>query len=69
MMLKIFIVYFAIGMILTIQLAWDDIVRWIEEDNFPIPKVVLTAIVVSFFEPIAVVCGIIAGIISLLKRH
>ena len=69
MILKIFIVYFAIGMILTIQLAWDDIARWIEEDNFPIPKVVLIAIVVSFFEPIAVVCGIIAGIISVLKRH
>ena len=69
MMLKIFIVYFAIGMILTIQLAWDDIARWSEEDNFPIPKAVLIAIVVSFFEPIAVVCGIIAGIISLLKRH
>ena len=69
MMLKCFIMYFAIGMILTIQLAWDDIARWVEEDNFPIPKAVLIAIVVSFFEPIAVVCGIIAGIISLLKRH
>ena len=69
MMLKCFIVYFAIGVILTIQLAWDDIVRWIEEDNSPILKAVLIAIVVSFFEPIAVVCGIIAGIISLLKRH
>ena len=69
MMLKCFIMYFAIGVILTIQLPWDDIVQWIEEDNSPILKAVLIAIVVSFFEPIAVVCGIIAGIISLLKRH
>ena len=69
MILKCFIMYFAIGMILTIQLAWDDIARWIEEDNSPILKAVLIAIVVSFFEPIAVVCGIIVGIISLLKRH
>ena len=69
MILKIFVIYFAIGVILTIQLAWDDFVRWIEEDRLPIPKAVLMAIVVSFFEPIAVVCGIIAGIISLLKRH
>ena len=69
MILKCFIMYFAIGMILTIQLAWDDIARWIEEDNSPILKAVLIAIIVSFFEPIAVVCGIIVGIISLLKRH
>ena len=69
MMLKIFIMYFAIGMLLTIQLEWDDFVQWIEEDNFPIPKVVLITIVASFFVPIAVVCGIIAGIISILKRH
>ena len=68
-MIRIIILYFAIGMILTIQLVWDNIVRWIEEDNFPILKAVLIAIGVSFFEPIAVVCGIIAGIISLLKRH
>lgn len=69
MMLKIFIMYFAIGMLLTIQMNWDDLIRWIEEDNLPIPKVVLIAIVASFFVPIAVVCGIIAGIISILKRH
>ena len=69
MMLKCFVVYFAIGVLLTIQLELDDFVRWIEEDNFPMPKVILIAIVVSFFEPIAVVCGIIAGIISVLKRH
>ena len=69
MMLKIFIMYFAIGMLMTIHMNWDDLIRWIEEDNLPIPKVVLITIVDSFFVPIAVVCGIIAGIISILKRH
>ena len=69
MMLKCFVVYFAIGMLLTIQLEWDDFVRWIEEDNFPIPKVVLITIVVSFFEPIVAVYEIIMGIVKIFKRE
>ena len=68
MMLKFFVVYFAIGLLLAIQLEWRDFARWIEEDNFPIPKAVLIIIVVSFFEPIAVVFGIIMGLISIFKR-
>ena len=68
MIFKCFVMYFAIGMLLTIQLEWDDFVRWIEEDNLSIPNAVLIVIVASVFEPIALVCGIIAGIIDILKR-
>ena len=68
MIFKCFIMYYAIGMLLTIQMTWDEIARWIEEDNLSIPNAVLIVIVASVFEPIALVCGIIAGIIDILKR-
>lgn len=69
MMLKIFIVYFVIGLFLTIKLGRDDFVRWIEEDRLTMPEVVMTAIGISLIIPIVAVYEIIAGIISILKRH
>ena len=33
MMLKIFIVYFAIGLFLTIKVGRDDFVRWVDNSN------------------------------------
>ena len=69
MIFKCFVMYYAIGILLTIQMTWDEIARWIEEDNLSIPNAVLIVIVASVFEPIALVCGIIAGIIDILKRR
>ena len=69
MIFKCFVMYYAIGILLTIQMTWDEIARWIEEDNFPIPKVVLITIVVSFFEPIVAVYEIIMGIVKIFKRE
>ena len=69
MMIKIFIVYFAIGLFLTIKVGRDDFVRWIEEDRFPRPEVVMTAIGISLIIPIVAVYEIIMGIVKIFKRE
>ena len=69
MMLKIFIMYFVIGMLLTIHMNWDDLIRWIEEDRLPMPEVVMTAIGISLIIPIVAVYEIIMGIIKIFKRE
>lgn len=68
MMLKIFIVYFVIGMFLTIKVGRDDFARWIEEDRLPMPEVVMTAIGISLIIPIVAVYEIIMGIVKIFKR-
>lgn len=68
MMIKIFIVYFVIGLFLTIKVGRDDFVRWIEEDRFPMPEVVMTAIGISLIIPIVAIYEIIMGIIKIFKR-
>ena len=68
MMLKIFIVYFAIGLFLTIKVGHDDFVRWIEEVRLPMPEVVMTAIGISLIIPIVAVYEIIMGIVKIFKR-
>ena len=68
MMLKIFIVYFAIGLFLTIKVGSDDFVRWIEEDRLPMPEVVMTAIGISLIIPILTVYEIVMGIVGIFKR-
>ena len=69
MMLKIFIVYFAIGLFLTIKVGRDDFVRWSEEDHLPMPEVVMTAIGISLIIPIVAVYEIIMGIVKIFKRE
>ena len=69
MMLKIFIVYFVIGLFLTIKMGHDDFVRWIDEDHLSMPEVVMTAIGISLIIPIVAVYEIIIGIIEIFKRH
>lgn len=69
MMLKIFIVYFAIGVFLSIKVGRDDFVRWIEEDRLPMPEVVMTGIGISLIIPIVAVYEIIMGIIKIFKRE
>lgn len=69
MMLKIFIVYFAIGMFLSIKVGRDDFIRWIEEDHLPMPEVVMTAIGISLIIPIVAVYEIIMGIVRIFKRE
>ena len=69
MMIKIFIVYFVIGLFLTIKVGRDDFVRWIEEDHFPMPEVVMTAIGISLIIPIVAVYEIIMGIVKIFKRE
>ena len=68
MMLKIFIVYFAIGMFLTIKVGRDDFVRWVDEDNLPMLEVVMTAIGISLIIPIVTVYEIVMGIVGIFKR-
>ena len=68
MMLKIFIVYFVIGLFLTIKVGRDDFVRWIDEDHLPMPEVVMTAIGISLIIPIVAVYEIVIGIIEIFKR-
>ena len=69
MMLKIFIVYFVIGLFLTIKMGRDDFVRWIDEDHLSMPEVVMTAIGISLIIPIVAVYEIVVGIIETFKRH
>ena len=68
MMLKIFIVYFVIGVFLSIKVGRDDFVRWIEEDRLQIPEVVMTAIGISLIIPIVTVYEIVMGIVGIFKR-
>ena len=68
MMLKIFIVYFVIGLFLTIKMGRDDFVRWIDEDHLSMPEVVMTAIGISLVIPIVAVYEIVIGIIEIFKR-
>ena len=69
MMLKIFIVYFLIGVFLSIKVGRDDFIRWIEEDRLPMPEVVMTAIGISLIIPIVAVYEIIMGIVKNFKRE
>ena len=68
MMLKIFIVYFVIGMFLTIKVGRDDFVRWVDEDRLPMPEVVMTAIGISLIIPIVAVYEIIMRFVEIFKR-
>ena len=69
MMLKIFIVYFLIGVFLSVKVGRDDFIRWIEEDHLPMPEVVMTAIGISLIIPIVAVYEIIMGIVKNFKRE
>ena len=68
MMLKIFIVYFAIGLFLTIKVGRDDFVRWVDEDRLPMLEVIMTAIGISLIIPIVTVYEIVMGIVGIFKR-
>lgn len=68
MMLKIFIVYFAIGLFLTIKVGRDDFVRWVDEDRLPMLEVAMTAIGISLIIPIVTVYEIVMGIVGIFKR-
>lgn len=68
MMLKIFIVYFMIGLFLTIKVGRDDFVRWVDEDHLSMPEVVMTAIGISLIIPIVAVYEIVMGIVGIFKR-
>ena len=68
MMLKIFIVYFAIGLFLTIKVGRDDFVRWVDEGHLPMLEVVMTAIGISLIIPIVTVYEIVMGIVGIFKR-
>ena len=68
MMIKIFIVYFAIGLFLTIKVGRDDFVRWVDEDHLTMPEVVMTAIGISLIIPIVAVYEIVVGIVGIFKR-
>ena len=69
MMLKIFIVYFMIGLFLTIKVGRDDFVRWVDEDHLQMLEVVMITIGISLIIPIVAVYEIIMGIIGIFKRH
>ena len=69
MMLKIFIVYFVIGLFLTIKVGRDDFVRWVDEDHLPMLEVVMTAIGISWITPIVAVYEIIVRFVEIFKRE
>ena len=69
MMLKIFIVYFMIGLFLTIKVGRDDFVRWVDEDHLQMLEVVMIAIGISLIIPIVAVYEIVMGIVEIFKRH
>ena len=69
MMLKIFIVYFAIGLFLTIKVGRDDFVRWVDEDHLQMLEVVMITIGISLIIPIVAVYEIIMGIVKIFKRE
>ena len=68
MMLKIFIVYFVIGLFLTIKVGRDDFVRWVDEDHLSMLEVVMIAIGISLIIPIVTVYEIVMGIVGIFKR-
>ena len=68
MMLKIFIVYFAIGLFLTIKVGRDDFVRWVDEDVLMMLQVVMIASGISLIIPIVTVYEIVMGIVGIFKR-
>ena len=68
MMLKIFIVYFMIGLFLTIKVGRDDFVRWVDEDHLQMLEVVMIAIGISLIIPIVAVYEIVMGIVGIFKR-
>ena len=68
MMLKIFIVYFAIGLFLTIKVGRDDFVRCVDEGHLTRPEVVMTAIGISLIIPIVTVYEIVMRIVGIFKR-
>ena len=68
MMLKIFIVYFAIGLFLTIKVGRDDFVRWVDEDHLSMLEVVMIAIGISLIIPIVTVYEIVMRIAGIFKR-
>ena len=68
MMLKIFIVYFVIGLFLTIKVGRDDFVRWVDEDHLSMLEVVMIAIGISLIIPFVAVYEIIMGIVGIFKR-
>ena len=68
MMLKIFIVYFMIGLFLTIEVGRDDFVRWVDEDHLRMLEVVMIAIGISLIIPIVAVYEIVMGIVGIFKR-
>ena len=68
MMLKIFIMYFMIGLFVTIKVGRDDFVRWVDEDHLQMLEVVMIAIGISLIIPIVAVYEIIMGIVGIFKR-
>ena len=69
MMLKIFIVYFAIGLFLTIKVGRDDFVRWVDEDDGSILTVVEIVVIGSLLTPIWTVQNFAKGIIEIFRNN
>ena len=68
-MIRIVVLYFAIGMLLVTRYSWDEMVRYFEKDNIPKPLMILVFIWSCFVGPVYVVIGLIQEIIKQSRNN
>ena len=68
-MIRIIILYFAIGMLLVTRYSGDEMVRCFEKDNVPKPLMILVFIWSCFVGPFYVVIGLIREIIKQFRSN
>ena len=67
-MIRIILVYLAIGLLITILTCWDYFGKWIEEDDGSILTVVELVVIGSIMTPIWTVQNFAKSIIEIFKR-
>ena len=63
-MIRIVVLYFAIGMLLVTRYSWDEMARCFEKDNISKSLMILVFIWSCFVGPVYVVIGLIKEIIK-----
>ena len=66
-MVQIIIVYYVIGILMTIKFGWDDMADWVKKDNCPVPCVIAIAAFSSLLMPLTPIIGCIIGIIGMFR--
>ena len=68
-MIRIILVYLAIGLLITILTCWDYFGKWIEEDDGSILTVVELVVVGSIMTPIWTVQNFAKSIIEIFRNN